>query len=106
MLLFPSPEVSDFFDDRLIISWNLFQPPNLPPLENLLVTISSESELNFEPFQDPQLEIPELNDNNFIINWVIRKPSVKTEVIVSLQSNAISEEQILIINPETYTESK
>lgn len=106
MLLFPSPEVNDFYDNRLIISWNLSQPPNLPPLENLLIMISGEPELNFDPFQDPQLEIPELDDNNFIISWIIRKPSVKTEVVFSLQSNAISEEQILVINPETYTETK
>ena len=106
MLLFPSPEVNEFFDNRLIISWNLFQPPNLPPLENLIIRISGEPELNFDPLQDPQAEIPEINDNNFIINWIIRKPSVRTEVIFSIQNDTISEEQILIINPETYTKTK
>lgn len=106
MLHFPPPEANDFFDNRLIISWNLFQPPDLPPLKNLLISISGDPELYFEPFQDPQLEIPELNNNDFIISWVIRKPLVKTKIIFWLQSNAISEEQDLIINPETYIDTK
>ena len=106
MLLFPSPTVGDFFDNRLIVSWNLFQPKNLPPLRDLLITISAYPELTFDPLQDPQLEISELNDSNFIVSWVIRKPPVRTEVLFSLQSNAISEEQTLIIKPEAYNEQK
>lgn len=105
MSVFPSPEVNDFFDKRLIISWNLTQPLHLPPLKNLLIQISGNPQLIFDPLQDQKLKIAELNNNDFIINWVIRKPITKTEVTLSIQSDIISEEYSLILNPETFTQT-
>ncbi len=104
MTRFPSPKVGNFFDHRLIVSWNIMQPPHLPSLKNLLIQISGVPPLNFEPLQDPKLEIPELNSNDIIVNWVIQKPSVRTKVTLSIQSGNISEEHSLIIDPERYTE--
>ncbi|MFX1516089.1 MAG: hypothetical protein ACFFC6_07265 [Promethearchaeota archaeon] len=98
---FPLPEVNNFFDERFIISWNLIQPLDLPPLKNLLIQISGKPPLIFDPPQDPKLKIAELADNELIINWVIQKPKTKTEVILSIQNNEISEEYTLILDPET-----
>ena len=106
MSLFPSPEINDFFDNRLLISWNIMQPPHLPSLKNIVIQISSSPPLTFDPLQDPQLEIDEVNNNEFIVNWVIQRPLVRTEVILSIQSKIISEEHSLIINPETYTQTE
>ncbi|MFW9904868.1 MAG: hypothetical protein ACFFFH_11090 [Candidatus Thorarchaeota archaeon] len=101
MPTFPLPEVNEFFDERFIISWNLKQPLNLLPLRNLLIQISGDPQLVFDPLQDPKLEIAELDENNFIINWVIQKPKIKTEVTLSIQNDVISEEYTLLLNPET-----
>ncbi|UCG93641.1 MAG: hypothetical protein JSW13_04050 [Candidatus Aerophobus sp.] len=103
MPVFSSPQVNDFFDKRLIISWNLTQPLQLPPLKNLLIQISGNPQLIFDPLQDPILRIAELDNNDFIINWVIRKPIIKTEVTLSIQNDIISEEYHLVLNPETFT---
>lgn len=103
MSVFPPPQVNDFFDKRLLISWTLTQPLHLPPLKNLLIQISGNPQLIFDPLQDPRLEIAELNNNDFIVNWVIRKPTTKTEVTLSIQSDNISEEYSLILSPETFT---
>ncbi|UCG90724.1 MAG: hypothetical protein JSU57_03055 [Candidatus Heimdallarchaeota archaeon] len=100
---FPSPEINDFFDNRLIISMIIMQPPHLPSLRNILIQISSSPPVIFDPLQDPQLEIEELNNNKFIVNWVIQRPLRKTEVTLSIQSKIISEEHSLIINPEINT---
>ena len=105
MPVFPSPQVNDFFDKRVIISWNLTQPRQLPPLKNLLIQISGNPQLVFDPLQDPKLKIAELNDSEFIINWVIRRPITKTEVTLSIQNDIISEEYSLILNPETFTQT-
>ncbi|MFX1536705.1 MAG: hypothetical protein ACFFDI_21010 [Promethearchaeota archaeon] len=99
MPTFPLPEVNDFFDERLIISWNLRQPLHHPHLENLLIQISGNPQLIFDPLQDPNLKIAELDDNYYIINWVIQKPITKTEVTLSIQNDIISEEYTLILNP-------
>ncbi|MFX1284360.1 MAG: hypothetical protein ACFFB5_11930 [Promethearchaeota archaeon] len=106
MILFPSPEITDFFDNRLLISWKITQPPHLPSLKNLSIQISSSPPLIFDPLQDPQLEIDEVNNNELIVNWVIQRPLIKTEVTLSIQSRIISEEHNLIINPETYTQTE
>jgi hypothetical protein len=103
MSTFPLPEVNDFFDERFIISWSLTQPLNLPPLKNLIIQISGDPQLVFDPLQDPKLEITELDENHFILNWVIQKPKIKTEVTLSIQNDIISEEYTLILNPETPT---
>ncbi len=106
MSLFPSPEVNDFFDKRLIVSWNIMQPSHLPSLKNILIQVSSSPPIIFDPLQDPKLEILEINGNEFIVNWVIRRPLVRTEVTLSIQSEIISEEHTLIINPENYTQTE
>jgi len=103
MSTFPLPEVDHFFDERLIISWNLTQPLNLPPLKNLLIQISGKPQLTFDPLQDHKLKIAELADNDLIINWVIQRPKIKTEVTLTIQNDIISEEYNLILNPETST---
>ncbi|MHA2244026.1 MAG: hypothetical protein ACXADY_03580 [Candidatus Hodarchaeales archaeon] len=106
MSLFPSPEVNDFFDKRLIVSWNITQPSQLPSLKNILIQVSGSPPIIFDPLQDPNLEIYEITDNEFIVNWVIRRPLVRTEVTFSIQSEIISEEHTLIINPENYTQTE
>jgi len=103
MSTFPLPEVNNFFDERCIISWNLTQPLDLPPLKNLLIQISGKPQLIFEPLQDPKLKIAELADNDLIINWVIQRPNTKTEITLTIQNDIISEEYNLILNPETST---
>ncbi|MFX0122008.1 MAG: hypothetical protein ACFFAE_00075 [Candidatus Hodarchaeota archaeon] len=105
MPVFQSPLVNDFFDERLIISWTLTQPLHLPPLKNILIEISGNPQLIFEPLQDPRLEITELNNSDFIINWVIRRPKTITEVTLSIQNDIISEEYRLILDPETFTQT-
>ncbi|MFX0015132.1 MAG: hypothetical protein ACFFB2_10045 [Promethearchaeota archaeon] len=99
MSSFSLPEVKDFFDNRLIISWNITQPPHLPPLKNLIIQISSSPQLTFDPLQDPRLEITELDGNDLIINWVIQRPEARTEVTISIQSKTLFEEYTLIICP-------
>ena len=79
------------------------QPRHLPSLENLLIQISGNPPLVFDPLQDSQLEISDLDNNNFIVNWVIQRPIERTDVKLSIQCEIISEEHSLIINPETYT---
>ena len=103
MSTFPPPEVKEFFDERFIISWSLTQPLKLPPLKNLIIQISGDPQLIFDPLQDSKLEITELDENHFILNWVIQKPKIKTEVTLSIQNDIISEEYTLILNPETST---
>ena len=84
----------------------IMQPQHLPSLKKILIQISSSPPLIFDPLQDPQLEINELNNNEFIVNWVIQRPLVRTEVTLSIQSEIISEEHSLIINPETYIQTE
>ncbi|UCG02297.1 MAG: hypothetical protein JSW11_22245 [Candidatus Heimdallarchaeota archaeon] len=105
MSVFPLPEINDFFDERLIISWKLTQPLHLPPLKNILIEISADPQLIFDPLQDPKLNIAELNNSDYIINWVIRKPKTKTEVTLSIQNDIISEKHCLHINPKTFPQT-
>jgi hypothetical protein len=98
MTFFQPPTVKDFYDNRLIVSWEINQPSQLPPLEKLVFQISGIPKLEFDPPQIPQLEIPKLNGNNFIINWVIKKPLVRTKITLSVQNTSLSEEHFLVID--------
>ncbi|UCE12438.1 MAG: hypothetical protein JSV04_09595 [Candidatus Heimdallarchaeota archaeon] len=100
MAHFLPPESDDFYDERLIISWKLIQPPHLSNLKNITIRISGNPPLKFSPLQAPELQIPALNDNEVIVNWIIQKPVVKTEVILSIHCDIISEEYSLFINLE------
>ena len=98
-MIFDRPEVHDFFDNRLVISWTIFQPKELPSLKKILFTISGEPELVFEPNQSSILEIPFLKDNTTIINWVVAKPREKTVISLSLSCPTIEETQKIVFNP-------
>jgi hypothetical protein len=98
-MIFPSPEISDFFDNRMLISWKISQPKNYPPLENINFTIAGEPNLIFEPPQKPMIEIEALNGNEIIINWVIIKPKAFTEITLKLESPTIKETQTIVVNP-------
>ncbi|MHA2327909.1 MAG: hypothetical protein ACXACR_05260 [Candidatus Hodarchaeales archaeon] len=102
MLHFTPPEVEDFFDNRLIISWKISQPLGIPELKNLTCRISGIPSLIFDPLQSSTLEIPELNNNLIIINWIIRNPSTKTKITITVQNEHFFEEQNLVIKPEIH----
>jgi hypothetical protein len=98
-LHFQEPEVRDFFDNRIVISWKIFQPKDLPPLKDIQFMINSEPELIFEPNQSSVIEIPALEDNKVIINWVIAKPQEKTKIRLSLTCSLIEETQKIVFIP-------
>ena len=98
-MFFQEPEINDFFDNRIVISWDIFQPKDLPPLKNIQFMISSEPELVFEPNQSSIVEIPALENNKVIINWVIAKPQEKTEIRLSLTCSIIEETQKIVFIP-------
>ncbi len=98
-MIFDIPEVDDFFDNRLVISWTIFQPKELPSLKKILFTISGKPELVFKPKQSSIIEIPALKDNTTIINWVVAKPKEKTEIFLSLSCPTIEETQKIVFNP-------
>ena len=98
-MIFPLPEISDFFDGRLLISWKISQPTNYPSLESISFKIAGNPELVFEPPQRPKIEITSLNGNEIIINWVILKPTASTEITLKLESSTIKETQTIMVNP-------
>ncbi len=98
-MFFKEPEVKDFFDNRIVISWDIFQPKDLLPLKNIQFMISSEPELVFEPNQSSINEIPALENNKVIINWVIAKPQEKTEIRLSLTCSILKETQKIVFIP-------
>ena len=98
-MIFPSPEISDFYDNRMLISWKISQPENYPPLESIHFTIVGKPELVFEPLQRPAIEITALNGNEIIVNWVISKPKTSTEITLKLESTTIKETQTIVVNP-------
>ncbi len=100
MFNFPTPEVKDFYDNRLIISWKINQPSNLPELSKIIIQISGNPPLKFEPLQDSKIEIPKLNGNELIINWVFRKPSMNTEILLEIKNSDIYEKHLLFISPD------
>ncbi len=100
MVSFQNPEFEDFYDDRIIVSWKISQPSTLPSLKNLTFKIIGLPNIEFDPLQEPSIEIPELNSNDFILNWIIRKPSCNTKIILSVQNELVSEEYHLNINFE------
>ena len=98
-MFFQEPEVNDFFDNRIVISWDIFQPKDLPPLKNIQFMVLGEPELVFEPNQNSIIEIPALENNKVIINWVIAKPQEKTEIRLSLTCSIIEETQKIVFIP-------
>lgn len=98
-MIFRKPEIKSFYDDRLIISWEITQPKDIPPLKGIVFTISGEPELKFEPNQNSIIELPELKDNKIIVNWVTSKMKEKTEVTLTLSCSAIEETQKIVFDP-------
>ena len=98
-LIFDIPKVHIFFDNRLVISWNIVQPKELPSLKKIHFEISGNPELIFNPKQSSIIDIPALEDNKIILNWIITKPKVKTEIFLSLSSTSIEERQTIVFNP-------
>ena len=85
-MIFPSPEFNDFYDNRILISWEISQPRNYPDLKKIKFQITGDPELEFEPNQDPIIELPAIEDNKIILNWIIRKPTKPIEVKISIFS--------------------
>lgn len=100
-MIFPSPEFSGFYDNRILISWEISQPKNIPNLTKLQFKITGDSELEFEPHQDPVIELPSIEDNKIILNWIIKKPSKPIEVQLSILTPDIQETHRLSINPDS-----
>jgi hypothetical protein len=98
-MFFNEPEVNDFYDDRIVISWNIFQPKELPPLKEIKFTILSIPEVIFEPKQSSTIEIPELDNNKIIVNWIIARPLEKTEICLSLACPILEETQKIVFIP-------
>jgi len=97
MSIFAPPSITDFFDKRLLISWHLTQPEHLPPLENLTLRISADPPVEFEPNQQPEVIIPSLNGSRFIINWVIKRPVIKTLITLTVDHDSVSDMHTLVI---------
>ncbi len=103
MPLFAPPKVKEFFDDRLIISWLITQPHQYPELTTeLVIQISTDPSVIFEPLQDQKVTILNLSDNDFIVNWVIKKPIIQTEILLKILNQEISEEHSIRINPDDF----
>ncbi|MHA2074475.1 MAG: hypothetical protein ACW97X_07635 [Candidatus Hodarchaeales archaeon] len=102
MPLFAQPEVSEFFDNRLIISWLIAQPQQYSELSDLVIQISTDHSVIFEPLQEKKVTIPPLSDNDIIINWVIQKPIHQTEIFLKIQNQDIDEEYTININPDDF----
>ena len=98
-MIFNKAEFAEFYDNRLIISWKISQPADLPPLKKMVFTITGKPDLIFEPNQSSVIELPELENNNIILNWVISKPDEKTELALTLSCPVIEESQKFVFNP-------
>ncbi len=98
-MVFPPPQVSDFFDNRLLVSWKISQPENHPPLQDIHFTIVGKPELVFEPNQRSTIEIPALDGNEVILNWVFIKPTVITEISLTIIASTIEETQKILVTP-------
>ncbi|MHA1977523.1 MAG: hypothetical protein ACW98F_15665 [Candidatus Hodarchaeales archaeon] len=98
-MLFHPPEASKFYDNRVLISWTISQPKNCVPLRELQITISGEPKLIFEPDQTPTIELPSLEGNTVILNWVIKQPEASTEIHLSMESSTIKETQSITLTP-------
>ncbi len=98
-MLFPPPEASKFYDNRILISWEISQPKNCESLRELKFTISGNPELVFEPDQNPVIELPTLEGNTVILNWVIKQPEILTKVHLSMTSSTLKESQKITVTP-------
>ena len=98
-MLFSPPETSKFYDNRILISWEISQPKNCALLRELKFTISGDPELVFEPDQKPIIELPSLEGNTVILNWVIKQPSVSTKIQLLMESSTIKETQNITLTP-------
>ncbi|WP_455140532.1 hypothetical protein [Candidatus Hodarchaeum mangrovi] len=99
MSFLQSPRIFQFFDDRLLISWDLGQPSNSPPLFDIKIKLQANPPVIFIPPQSDMIEISEINKNQIIINWVIKKPQMKTIIKLLLTCNSFDDEQELIYSP-------
>ena len=99
MSLFQPPTIYPFFDNRILISWELEQPFNIPPLINITIMLQGNPPLTFDPPQSNVIKISEMNKNQIIINWVVKKPKIKTIIKLILSCETINEEQELIYSP-------
>lgn len=95
VVYFTPPNCFSFYDNRILISWSIIQPPELPPLKNLTFRINSNSTLSFIPPQSDSISLPELDNNHIIINWVIERPMQPIEVCMSLECDVTTEKHHL-----------
>ena len=98
-MLFHPPEASKFYDNRILISWEISQPKNCEPLREMKFEISGVPNLLFEPEQNPIIELPTLEGNTVILNWVIKSPEVTTEICLTMSSSTLRETQKITLTP-------
>ena len=98
-MLFPSPEISKFHNNRVLISWEISQPKNCDPLRELRFEISGIPKLIFDPDQSPIIELPTLEGNTVILNWVIKPPEENTEICLTICSSTLRETQKISLSP-------
>ena len=98
-MLFPPPESSKFYDDRVLISWEISQPKNCVILRELKFTISGKPKLVFEPDQSSIIELASLDGSTVILNCVIKQPEASTEIQLVMESTTIKETQIITLTP-------
>jgi hypothetical protein len=98
-MLFPSPEASKFYDNRVLISWEISQPKNCEPLQDMRFEITGTPKLIFEPDQNPIIELSTLEGNTVILNWVIKPPKVTTEICLTMSSSTLRETQKISLTP-------
>ncbi len=98
-MLFPPPEASKFYDDRILISWEISQPKNCDLLRELKFEIYGKPKLIFDPDQSPIIELPTLEGNTVILNWVIKQPEKSTDIHLSMESSTIKETQKITLTP-------
>lgn len=101
MSKFQSPKIYPFFDDRLLITWELEQPSNNPPLFDIQIKFEANPPIIFVPPQSDVIKISEINKNQIIINWVIKKPQTRTIIKLFLSCNSLNDELELVYSPVT-----
>ncbi|MHA1974718.1 MAG: hypothetical protein ACTSW1_17105 [Candidatus Hodarchaeales archaeon] len=102
MTLFEPPTIENFFNGRLIISWKILTPPKKFHLKNILIRISGEPSLEFNPPQDSQIRLPLIDSSEVYVNWVINKPERYTLIKLNFSSDELSEEHIVQFNPDKF----
>ncbi|MHA1215369.1 MAG: hypothetical protein ACTSPG_08725 [Candidatus Hodarchaeales archaeon] len=99
MPLFEPPIIENFFNGRLIISWKISTPSENSNLRNILIKVSGEPPLEFNPPQQSQITLPLLDDSDVFVNWIINKPDRDTLIKLTFSSDDLLEEHEIKFSP-------